>query len=62
MKCCICGKDIQGYGNNPYGALDVCGRTIQWKPEDECCDNCNTQYVILGRLITLHNSEKYGNR
>ena len=21
MKCCICGKEIEGFGNNPDGAM-----------------------------------------
>ena len=26
MKCCICGKEIKGWGNNPEGAV--------WKTHD----------------------------
>lgn len=37
--CCICGGEINGYGNN---ALPV--------KEGECCDACNWQVVIPERL------------
>ncbi len=59
MKCCICGKEIQGYGNNPYGALDDKGNLIKWKPEDECCDDCNMNHVVFGRLLLLNKNTKY---
>lgn len=39
MKCCICGKDIIGYGNNPYPITD----------EGLCCDECNL-IVVMTRL------------
>lgn len=39
-KCCICGKEFEGWGNNP------------WPLEgDECCDDCNYEYVIPARII-----------
>lgn len=53
MKCCICGKEIVGYGNNPAGALDNKGNQIKWNKNDRCCDNCNIERVILGRLTLL---------
>lgn len=39
IKCCICGKEIEDYGNNtqPY-----C--------KGLCCDECNNKYVIPYRL------------
>lgn len=37
MKCCICNKEIKGYGHNARPLFD--GR---------CCDNCN-QLVIIER-------------
>lgn len=43
MKCCICGKEIMGYGNNP----------IPYKSEGRCCDDCNIIYVIPCRLQKL---------
>lgn len=55
--CCICGKEFEGWGNNPDGAA--------WKNEDGeielpefsedacCCDECNGRYVIPGRIYRL---------
>jgi hypothetical protein len=37
--CCICGKECEGYGNNPYPL----------KNEGRCCDECNKK-VIEERL------------
>ena len=59
MKCCICGKEIAGWGNNPWGAIDALGKQIEWGPEDKCCDDCNATYVIFGRLVQLKKNEKY---
>lgn len=38
--CCICGKTIEGYGNNPYPV----------KEEGECCSECNAKHVIPARI------------
>lgn len=45
-KCCICGEDIIGYGNNaePYTS----GR---------CCDACNLKFVIPARIDELKKSK-----
>lgn len=43
MKCCICGKEIEGYGNNP----------VPVKAEGRCCDECNSNYVIPERIRQL---------
>ena len=42
-KCCICGKEFEGWGNNPW----------PYKHEGECCDDCNLQYVIPMRLTLM---------
>lgn len=39
FRCCICGKQIAGYGNNP----------IPVKPSGECCDRCNAERVLPAR-------------
>lgn len=42
-KCCICGKRIKGFGNNPY---PLC------KQEDyvsKCCDECD-KLVVQSRI------------
>lgn len=38
MKCCICGKEIKGYGNN-----------AEPLKKGKCCDNCN-EIVIIARI------------
>lgn len=40
VKCCICGKEIEGYGNNPFPFIG-----------EKCCDRCNETYVITVRLM-----------
>lgn len=50
MKCCVCGKELKGYGNDPRGALDENDNLIEWKDEDRCCDECNMSRVIPGRI------------
>lgn len=39
MKCVICGKEFQGYGNN---AMPV--------KEGRCCEDCNVYVVIPQRI------------
>lgn len=59
MKCCICGKSIKfEESNNPYGAmwLDACGNIHEYEIQstmDRCCNECNTHYVIPGRMYKL---------
>lgn len=43
QKCCICGKEFVGYGNNPEPLMDF--------DEGRCCDDCNHNYVIQYRMI-----------
>lgn len=54
MKCCICGKEIERYGNNPRGALNQNGCEMEWGVDDECCDECNSKYVITGRIAKMY--------
>lgn len=42
--CCICGEEIEGYGNNPDPV----------KKEGKCCDACNTKFVIPARLEVIN--------
>lgn len=48
MKCCICGKEINGYGNNPSPLKG-----------DLCCDECNINVVVPYRMFinSLSNSK-----
>lgn len=39
MKCCICGKEFEGFGNNANPVMDGI-----------CCDDCNANVVIPARL------------
>lgn len=41
MRCCICKKEFDGYGNNP----------IPIKPDGKCCDDCNINVVIPARIM-----------
>ena len=50
FKCCLCGKEVEGYGNDPS--------PIETQNEnDECCDECNLAIVIPTRieLVTIKN-------
>lgn len=40
--CCLCGKEFEGFGNNPYPL----------KEDGRCCDICNDE-VICARLNAL---------
>lgn len=55
--CCICGEFTEGYGNNPEGAVwkDMNGNVCepQFKQTDRCCDKCDNQFVIPGRMYKL---------
>ena len=62
--CCICKKEFEGYGNNPYGAIWLNANNEIERPKfnenDRCCDECNWRYVVVGRLydVTHKDSEK----
>ena len=57
MKCCICGKEIKGFGNNPEGAVwkthDGKIEMPEFGAEDRCCDECNGAFVIPGRMYRM---------
>lgn len=44
FKCCICGKEVEGFGNNPYPLCDEKDFTSR------CCDDCDLQFVIPARI------------
>jgi len=46
FKCCLCGKDTKGFGNNPDPLPSL-------NDSDECCDECNATKVIPARLSAL---------
>ena len=45
-KCCICGEEFEGYGNNP---APVAGKV--------CCDKCNNNVIVPYRVF-LTNLDK----
>ena len=62
-RCCICGCILDGYGNNPEGAMwkdPTTGEIVEptFDPEDECCADCNNNYVIPGRLLKILRSKQ----
>ena len=38
QRCCICGEDLGGYGNNPEPYMS--------SDEGSCCDACNLKFVV----------------
>lgn len=56
MRCCLCHKEINGYGNNPWGALNIDLSVIKWKKNARCCDECNREIVIPGRILKYVNN------
>lgn len=49
-KCCICGQEFTGYGNNPY--------PVSYR--GKCCDECNSTIVIPKRLEQLKYEKELG--
>jgi hypothetical protein len=41
-RCCICGEDIDGYGNNPEPYMSA--------DKGRCCDACNVKVIIPKRF------------
>ncbi len=39
IKCCICGEEVKGWGNNAEPVKD-----------GTCCDSCNATHVIPARI------------
>lgn len=40
--CCICGKEFEGYGNNPYPVMSG---------DKTCCNECNDEIVVFTRQL-----------
>ena len=49
MKCCICGKKVEGWGNSPW--------PVSTEKEARCCDKCNMDKVIPARMKMLKMAE-----
>ncbi len=52
MKCCICGKEFEGYGNSPY--------PVNKNTEARCCSECNINVVIPARIERLRELDEVG--
>lgn len=48
-KCCICGKEFTGYGNNP-DPVKLYGR---------CCDECDWSFVIPARIKQINEMRSF---
>lgn len=46
--CCLCGKEKEGFGNNPY---PLCKENDF---ESRCCDDCNISLVIPARIARAY--------
>jgi len=44
-KCCLCGEEYEGYGNNPAPLM----KDTDKKP-NRCCDKCNYEKVLPERI------------
>lgn len=49
-KCCICGCEFTGWGNNPWPVV---------KDEDAyCCNDCDAMYVLPARIAEMYANRK----
>ena len=52
MKCCICNKEINGHGNNPW--------PLHKQGHAKCCDQCNWEvrqarvYLLAGMRVKFN--------
>jgi hypothetical protein len=64
MRCCICACELEGYGNNPDGAVwkTEDGEIVEaeFGADDRCCDMCDQMYVIPGRIYRLQKARQEG--
>ena len=44
--CCICGREFEGWGNNPW--------PIDKDEKHCCCDQCNQDVVIPARINMMY--------
>lgn len=49
MRCAICGKEVEGFGNNPY--------PIRLGEDDRCCNDCDG-IVVMARIALLGRSSE----
>lgn len=52
QTCCICRKEFEGYGNNPW----------PMRPNGRCCDRCDQMFVIPEKIrLVIKSQEKEKN-
>jgi len=52
--CCICGKDFEGYGNNPW-PIEPKHTSSNTSDSSQCCNKCNCTVVLKARLRRMMN-------
>ena len=52
-RCCLCGKEFDGFGNDPRPVMEAFGKG-EW---NVCCDDCNMRRVIPARMKGLHTGD-----
>ena len=52
--CCICGKKVREWGNNPYPVVADEGL--------KCCDKCDMEVVLPARIRQMNESVQRGER
>lgn len=57
MKCCICGKEIEGFGNNPLPVWKD-----DWSEDARCCNECNWGIVLPWRILEMKFGIKYSEK
>lgn len=45
FECCICGKECEGFGNDPWPVVS--------DDDARCCDTCNSESVIPARIMRM---------
>lgn len=50
VKCCLCGKTIRGFGNNPY--------PLDKREGVRCCDECNNKVIIARVYQSMSKKER----
>ena len=45
QKCCICGKEFTGWGNDPW--------PVMMDEDARCCDECDMSIVLSARLAQM---------
>ncbi len=48
MKCCICGNEFEGFGNNPF---PLCSRDDY---DSRCCNDCDN--LVITTRLALHSN------